>query len=99
MKRHITVENAPQTAAWVLNRNSSKSGRAILRNPAGTDGSGLPCLGGLTRQLHALRFGRSARIKQGRDFKRVRDEGERLVIGCLVANCGNCPPARHRAWA
>jgi len=40
----------------------------------------------------ALRFGRSARIKQGRDFKRVRDEGERLVNGCLVANWRQLPP-------
>ena len=33
-----------------------------------------------------LRFGRAARIKQGRDFARARREGQRLVIGCLVAN-------------
>ena len=39
----------------------------------------------------ALRFGRTARIKQGRDFKRARDEGERLAIGCLVANWRQLP--------
>jgi len=33
-----------------------------------------------------LRFGRAARIKQGRDFARVRQAGERLVTGCLIAN-------------
>jgi hypothetical protein len=33
-----------------------------------------------------LRFGRAARIKQGRDFARVRQAGERLVMGCLIAN-------------
>ena len=33
-----------------------------------------------------LRFGRRARIKQGRDFARVRQGGERLVLGCLIAN-------------
>ncbi len=33
-----------------------------------------------------LRFGRTSRIKQGRDFARVRREGERLTMGCLVAN-------------
>ena len=33
-----------------------------------------------------LRFGREARIKQGRDFTRVRGEGERLALGCLIAN-------------
>jgi ribonuclease P protein component len=33
-----------------------------------------------------LRFGRAARIRQGRDFSRVRQEGERLVAGCLIGN-------------
>ena len=38
-----------------------------------------------------LRFGRLARIKQGRDFARVRQAGERLVIGCLIANWCRLP--------
>jgi ribonuclease P protein component len=38
-----------------------------------------------------LRFGRAARIKQGRDFARVRRVGERLVIGCLIANWHRLP--------
>jgi len=33
-----------------------------------------------------LRFGRAARIKQGRDFDRLRRAGQRLAQGCLVAN-------------
>jgi ribonuclease P protein component len=33
-----------------------------------------------------LRLGRSARIKQGRDFSRIRQEGKRMTIGCLIAN-------------
>lgn len=36
-----------------------------------------------------LRFGRAARIKQGRDFARIRREGERLANGCLIANWRN----------
>ncbi len=32
------------------------------------------------------RLGRRARIKQGRDFMRVRQGGERAVKGCLIAN-------------
>jgi len=28
----------------------------------------------------------SRRIKQGRDFKRLRDQGRRLVHGCLIMN-------------
>jgi len=31
-------------------------------------------------------LGRRARIKQGRDFLRVRQAGERVVKGCLIAN-------------
>src|SRR6185369_15563321 len=33
-----------------------------------------------------LRLGRSARIKQGRDFSRIRQEGQRMTSGCLIAN-------------
>jgi ribonuclease P protein component len=38
-----------------------------------------------------LRFCRAARIKQGRDFRRVRQHGERLVFGCLIANWQRLP--------
>jgi ribonuclease P protein component len=38
-----------------------------------------------------LRFCRLARIKQGRDFRQVRQAGERLVIGCLIANWRRLP--------
>src|SRR5215831_18440777 len=33
-----------------------------------------------------LKFGRATRIRQGRDFSRVRQEGQRLVNGCLIGN-------------
>jgi len=33
-----------------------------------------------------LRFPRSRRIKLGRDFARARTKGERLAVGCLIAN-------------
>ncbi|HEX4343423.1 MAG TPA: ribonuclease P protein component [Verrucomicrobiae bacterium] len=33
-----------------------------------------------------LRLDRTMRIKQGRDFLRVKQEGRRLVNGCLIAN-------------
>ena len=33
-----------------------------------------------------LCLGRAIKIKQGRDFARLRQEGERLVHGCLVLN-------------
>jgi ribonuclease P protein component len=38
-----------------------------------------------------LRFPRAARIKQGRDFTRVRQAGERMVVGCLIANWHRLP--------
>src|SRR3981081_4693891 len=38
-----------------------------------------------------LRFGRAARLKQGRDFMRVRQHGQRLVTGCLIANWQRLP--------
>ena len=38
-----------------------------------------------------LRFDRAARIKQGRDFVRTREEGERLASGCLIANWRRLP--------
>ena len=44
-----------------------------------------------------LSFGRSERIKQGRDFSRLRQEGQRLTLGCLVANWQRLGPgARSR---
>jgi ribonuclease P protein component len=33
-----------------------------------------------------LRFGRAARLKHRRDFTRVRQAGQRLALGCLIAN-------------
>ncbi|MFO1513616.1 MAG: ribonuclease P protein component [Verrucomicrobiota bacterium] len=44
-----------------------------------------------------LGFGRGSRIKQGRDFARVRQAGERTVKGCLIANWLRLPAeARSR---
>src|SRR5436190_20952292 len=39
-----------------------------------------------------LKFRRAMRIRQGRDFSRVRQEGQRLVLGCLIANWRRLPP-------
>ena len=40
-----------------------------------------------------LRFGRAARIKQARDFARIKQRGERIAIGCLIANWQALPTA------
>jgi ribonuclease P protein component len=39
-----------------------------------------------------LKFTRAMRIKQGRDFSRIRQEGQRMVTGCLIANWRRLPP-------
>jgi ribonuclease P protein component len=36
--------------------------------------------------LQRLRLGRALRLGQNRDFARVRQQGERLALGCLIAN-------------
>ena len=38
-----------------------------------------------------LRFPRGARMKLGRDFARARQEGQRMVNGCLIANWRRSP--------
>ena len=44
-----------------------------------------------------LKFSRAMRIKQGRDFSRVRQEGQRLVLGCMIANWRKLPAeSSHR---
>ncbi len=39
-----------------------------------------------------LKFSRAMRIKQGRDFSRLKQQGQRLVNGCLIANWLKLPP-------
>ena len=39
----------------------------------------------------SLRLGRASRLAQNRDFARVRQQGERLAQGCLIANWHRLP--------
>jgi ribonuclease P protein component len=39
-----------------------------------------------------LRLGRKQRLLQNRDFMRVRQQGQRLAVGCVIANW-QLPPA------
>jgi ribonuclease P protein component len=41
-----------------------------------------------------LRLGRASRLRQSRDFARLRLQGERLVLGCLIANWNKLPEGR-----
>jgi len=38
-----------------------------------------------------LRLGRAVRLGQNRDFARVRQQGQRLAQGCLIANWNRLP--------
>ena len=38
-----------------------------------------------------LRLGRASRLAQSRDFARIRQQGDRLVLGCLIANWNKLP--------
>ena len=44
-----------------------------------------------TPDARRLRLGRLSRLRQGRDFARVRQQGERLAQGCLIANWSKLP--------
>lgn len=81
-----TIENTPETAARVpepefeqeRQRNFAESTPGGPETPdAGVNGCPMKA---------ESRFGRAARIKQGRDFARLRGSGQRLAHGCLVAN-------------
>ncbi|MGA2029799.1 MAG: ribonuclease P protein component [Verrucomicrobiota bacterium] len=38
-----------------------------------------------------LRLGRAMRLEQSRDFARVRQQGQRFALGCLIANWNQLP--------
>jgi ribonuclease P protein component len=44
-----------------------------------------------TPDARRLRLGRGSRLGQNRDFARVRQQGERLALGCLIANWHGLP--------
>jgi ribonuclease P protein component len=43
----------------------------------------------------SLRFPRTMRLKQSRDFAALRQQGERLVAGCLIVNWIALPAGSH----
>ena len=50
-----------------------------------------PDAGRRTPDAGRLRLGRASRLAQSRDFARVRQQGERLAQGCLIANWNKLP--------
>lgn len=90
-----TIESSAEKAAR-LSRPQREQERA--RHPGQSPPGGAQALNpGITGRPMAastpqrLPFGRAARIKQGRDFARVRRAGERLTLGCLIANWQRLP--------
>ena len=45
----------------------------------------------MTATPKRLRLNRASRLAQSRDFARVRQQGQRLVLGCLIANWNKLP--------
>src|SRR5271169_4935658 len=50
-----------------------------------------PDAGRQTPDAKRLRLGRALRLGQNRDFARVRQQGQRLAQGCLIANWNRLP--------
>jgi len=92
------VENPPQTAARVSKPQFKQERQGYSAQPSpGRAQTVDASLRGLGRGMAAnppgrLRFKRTSRIKRGGDFVRLRQEGERLTNGCLVANWRRLDP-------
>jgi ribonuclease P protein component len=93
-----TVENPPQTATWIPEPQFEQKRQGHLaQSPTGGPQAVDAGLSDPARPMAAptparLRFGRASRIKQGRDFSRLRREGQRLSNGCLIANWRRLAP-------
>ena len=87
-----TIENPPQTATRLFESQLKQERQSHPQKSApgwakAADAGVIACSGVMAAQPSGhLWFGRSSRIKQGRDFTRLRLEGKRLTFGCLVAN-------------
>ncbi len=93
-----TVKNPPQTATRILEPQFQQERQGhFAQSPPGRTQAVDASIGYPGRPMAAnttgrARFGRPSRIKQGRDFLRLRQEGERLTIGCLIANWRQLEP-------
>jgi len=84
-----TIENPPKTTAWISASKFDQKRAVHLAQPpprrsqASDPGLDQPMPAPSTKRL---RLGPKSRVKQGRDFTRVRQGGDRAVTGCLIAN-------------
>lgn len=85
-----TVENPPPAAAWLSGAQpeQERPGHTAQPPPRGpqTSDSGLAhgCMDAPAPR--ALKFARAMRLKQGRDFSRIRRQGQRVATGCVIVN-------------
>jgi len=82
-----TVEDPPQTPARVSQpqiheERPRHAGEPPSQRPEAPD-AGLISVNAAPKRL---RLGRAARLAHTRDFARVRLQGQRLALGCLIAN-------------
>jgi len=85
------LENSSQTPAWLPQPQlHQKRPRHSAQSPPCWSQTPHACLNPETPARR--RFTQSQRIKQGRDFAHIRQEGQRLVNGCLIANFRRLPP-------
>lgn len=41
-------------------------------------------------------FPRGSRLRQSREFSRLKETGQRIIVGCIIANWGAAPGERSR---
>jgi ribonuclease P protein component len=96
-----TVENPPQTATrffepqFEQERQGDPAQSPPGRAQAVDAGLGQPGLPMGTSTPGRFRFRRASHIKQGRDFARARQQGERVALGCLIAIWRRLAPNAH----
>lgn len=62
-----------------------------MRLPMSASSPDAPASRDRTPESRRLRLRRPARLRQQRDFARVRQQGQRLALGCLIANWHSLP--------
>ncbi len=85
-----TVKDSPETAAWISQpefhqERAGHAGQSPSRGAQAPD-PGLRGRAVMTAGTPRRSLGRRQRLKQGRDFARIRREGRRVPSGCLIAN-------------
>ena len=88
------IQDPPQTAARVFEPQHEEERARHFAQPAPDGAKTADASLGIVEK--GLGFPRERRIKQGRDFRRIKTEGKRLASGCLVANWAASEQAESR---